>query len=253
MKTEWDYTDLANAYLQRPDYSKSAVEAMLSICKQEKGSKVCDMGAGVAHLTLLLAENSLSVDAVEPNNAMRHNGMKRTESLSNVKWHEGTGEESHQPENYFDLVTFGSSFNVCNRQLALKETARILKPKGWFSCMWNHRVLDDNIQKEIEKIIKSHIVTYGYGTRREDQTQIINESGLFGPVIQVKAPVVHQQTIAQCVEAWQSHATLQRQSKDRFNKIIKDIENYLKSLKSDIVQIPYITNIWISQLLEEST
>ena len=31
MKTEWDYTTLADAYLQRPDYSDAAIDAMLSI------------------------------------------------------------------------------------------------------------------------------------------------------------------------------------------------------------------------------
>ena len=31
MKTEWDYTNLADAYLKRPDYSEVAIDAMLSI------------------------------------------------------------------------------------------------------------------------------------------------------------------------------------------------------------------------------
>ena len=35
-------------------------------------------------------------------------------------------------ESKFDLVTFGSSFNVCNRQKALEEAKRILKDGGLF-------------------------------------------------------------------------------------------------------------------------
>jgi len=49
MKTEWDYTTLADAYLKRPDYADAAIDAMLSIAGAEKGDKFCDVGAGVAH------------------------------------------------------------------------------------------------------------------------------------------------------------------------------------------------------------
>ena len=55
MKTEWNYTSLADAYLKRPDYSDSAIDAMLKIAEVSKGASICMTGAGVAHLTLMLA------------------------------------------------------------------------------------------------------------------------------------------------------------------------------------------------------
>jgi ubiquinone/menaquinone biosynthesis C-methylase UbiE len=247
MKTEWDYTSLADAYLKRPDYSDAAIDAMLAIAGLESG-KVCDVGAGVAHLTLMLAARQFDVTAVEPNDAMRANGIKRTEKLANVSWFEGTGEQTGQAAGAFDMVTFGSSFNVCDRQQALKETARILKPNGWFACMWNHRRLDDPIQDEIESIIKRAVPGYGYGTRREDQTAVIEASGLFGPVVHLDAGVMHQQTVAECVEAWRSHATLARQAGDGFLAVVQSIEDFLKELGKDSIDIPYSTNIWVAQL-----
>lgn len=248
MKTEWDYTTLADAYLKRPDYADAAIDAMLSIAGAEKGDSFCDVGAGVAHLTLMLAARGLNVTAVEPNDAMRANGIKRTASLPNVRWHEGTGEHTGQTTQAFDMVTFGSSFNVCDRPLALKETARILKPRGWFACMWNHRQLGDPIQAQIEAIIKERVAGYGYGTRREDQTAVIDASGLFGPVVHLDSRVSHEQTIAECVEAWRSHATLERQAGDAFAAVVAAIETYLVSLKVETIQIPYSTNIWVAQL-----
>lgn len=248
MKTEWDYTTLADAYLKRPDYADAAIDGMLSIAGAEKGDKFCDVGAGVAHLTLMLAARALDVVAVEPNDAMRANGMKRTENLSNVQWFEGTGEKTGQKTQVFDMVTFGSSFNVCDRPVALKETARILKPRGWFACMWNHRQLDDPIQARIEAIIKEHVAGYGYGTRREDQTAVIDASGLFGPVVHLDSRVMHQQTIGECVEAWRSHATLERQAGGAFTQVVGAIEKYLVSLGTPTIQIPYSTNIWVAQL-----
>ncbi|WP_085647042.1 MULTISPECIES: class I SAM-dependent methyltransferase [unclassified Pseudomonas] len=248
MKTEWDYTTLADAYLKRPDYADAAIDAMLSIAGAEQGDKFCDVGAGVAHLTLMLAARGLDVTAVEPNDAMRANGVKRTAELSNVKWHEGTGEATGQTTQAFDMVTFGSSFNVCDRQQALKETARILKPRGWFACMWNHRNLEDPIQARIEAIIKDRVPGYGYGTRREDQTAVIDASELFGPVVHLDARVIHEQSIEECLEAWRSHATLERQAGANFHEVISAIDDYLKGLKTPSIQIPYSTNIWVAQL-----
>lgn len=248
MKTEWDYTTLADAYLKRPDYADAAVDAMLSIAGAGKGDQFCDVGAGVAHLTLMLAVRGLDVVAVEPNDAMRANGVKRTEILANVRWHEGMGEATGQATQAFDMVTFGSSFNVCDRQQALKETARILKPRGWFACMWNHRQLEDPIQARIEVVIKECVPDYGYGTRRDDQTASVNASGLFGPVVHLDSRVTHEQTIEECIEAWRSHATLERQAGSAFRNVVAAIESYLKSLGTPSIQIPYSTNIWMAQL-----
>lgn len=248
MKTEWDYTALAGAYVKRPNYAEAAIDAMLSIASSKKGDKICDVGAGVAHLTLLLADRGLDLVAVEPNDAMRSLGVQRTKQLANVRWHEGTGEETGQAKQSFDMVTFGSSFNVCDRQQALIETSRILKPCGWFACMWNHRQLEDPIQAQIETIIKDKVSDYGYGSRREDQTEVIDSSGMFGPVIHLESRVLHEQSIEECVEAWRSHATLERQAGKVFQDVVVAIESYLQSLNMSTIQIPYSTNIWVAQL-----
>jgi len=249
MKTQWDYTALADAYLKRPDYANAAIDATLAIGHVRKGDKICDVGAGTAHLTLMLASRGMDVTAIEPNDAMRANGIRRTRELTNVRWDEGIGEQTGQPSKAFDLVTFGSSFNVCDRQIALKETARILKPRGWFACIWNHRQLDDPIQAKVEQIIKDQVDDYGYGSRREDQTMIIDASGRFGPVVHLDSRVVHEQTIEECAEAWRSHATLERQAGATFCDVVAQIERYLLSLKAPTIQIPYVTNVWIAQLL----
>jgi ubiquinone/menaquinone biosynthesis C-methylase UbiE len=247
MKTDWDYSLLADAYLKRPDYSDAAIDAMLAITGLQAG-KICDIGAGVAHLTLMLAARGFEVSAVEPNDAMRRNGIERTRSLPKVQWFEGTGEHTGLPDNTFDMATFGSSFNVCDRPKALAEVARIVKPGGWFACMWNHRVLEDPIQAGIESVIKGMVADYGYGTRREDQRALLEAAEQLGPVVHLDATVMHEQTIEECVEAWRSHATLARQAGARFEEVVAAIESYLRSLGKDSIRIPYITNVWVAQL-----
>lgn len=248
MKTEWDYTDLAEAYLKRPDYAQTAIDRMLETARVKKGDMVCDVGAGAAHLTLKLAEYGLNVWAVEPNDAMRKNGIQRTSQYQNVQWFEGVGEHTGMESNKFDLVTFGSSFNVCNRQEALQETKRILKSTGWFACMWNHRDLDDPLQKEIEGILKEQIEDYKYGTRREDQTEVINQSGLFRDVIYIEGTVVHEIQSEDFIEGWKSHGTVQRQSKDKFKFINDEIRKVIESKGERYIKIPYTTRIWMAQV-----
>ena len=147
----------------------------------------------------------------------------------------------------FDLVTFGSSFNVCDRQQALAESSRILKPGGWFACMWNHRDLEDPLQQSIENVIKKNIPDYSYGTRREDQTEVIEQSGLFGPVKFVSGRVEHHLDAESFIEGWKSHGTVYRQSPEVFEKIIAEIRQVVEQLHQDTIMVPYTTRIWMAQ------
>lgn len=248
MKTEWDYTNLAAAYLKRPDYAQDAIDKMFKTAGVKKGDWACDIGAGAAHLTKKLAEYGLYVCAVEPNDAMRANGIERMKAFDHVKWFEGVGEDTGMQSGKFDIVTFGSSFNVCDRQQALTEAKRILKGHGWFACMWNHRDLRDPLQKEIEDVLKQEIQNYGYGTRREDQTEVIRESGLFQEVIYVEGAVIHEVLAEDFIESWKSHGTVERQSKGKFDYINARIREVVEATEQKYIKIPYTTRIWMAQV-----
>jgi SAM-dependent methyltransferase len=247
MKTEWDYTNLAIAYLKRPDYAPAAIDAIVAISGAAPGSAVCDVGAGVAHLTLPLLQRGLKVSAVEPNDAMRALGVERTKEWATASWREGTGEATGEPTSAFKLVTFGSSFNVTDRPRALRETIRLLRPRGWFACLWNHRDLDSPLQGKIESVIRAEIPDFDYGSRRENQTPIIEASGLFESPIQLEATVRHRVPVAEILEAWRSHATLQRQAGDRLGAIIDAIDRVLRSVAGGIAEVPYTTRVWVAR------
>src|SRR5215472_10451375 len=107
----WDYSALARPYLKRPIYSEAGLDGMLAITKV-KNASVCDIGAGVGHLTIPLSQRHLTVMAIEPNDEMRKLGAERTCNMTNISWRKGTAEATGLFSDSFGLVTFGSSFNV---------------------------------------------------------------------------------------------------------------------------------------------
>ncbi len=248
MKTEWDYTDLARAYLKRPEYAPGAIDSIAACPGIEPGAAVCDMGAGTGKLTLPLLQRGMEVTAVEPNDAMRELGIGQTAGHPDVTWIEGTAEQPGLPAGAFRLVTFGSSFTVTRRARALDQASRLLVADGWLAVLSNHRDLEDPLQKAIEAVIHRAIPGYSYGLRREDQTGVIAESGLFREVRKVEKRVLHRQKVADMVEAWGSHGTLHRQAGDRFDGIIRQIEQILLSSGSQTVAVPYTTRLWLAEV-----
>jgi len=243
---KWDYTDLAATYTQRPAYAPRAIDQIVATAGKPT-PRVADIGAGNAHLTVDLLARGCVVDAVEPNDAMRTIGIERTQG-GTVTWHVGVGEDTGLRPDTYDLVTFGSSFATTDRALALQETARILRDRGWFTCIWNHRDLDDPIQSEVENIIRRRIPEYGYGVRREDQAPVIKESGLFEDPAVLREPVLHRVSVDDWLAAWRSHGILQSQAGDQFPAVLEDIDAYVGSLDVHELEIPYVTVGWIAQL-----
>jgi ubiquinone/menaquinone biosynthesis C-methylase UbiE len=246
----WDYSAHAQYYDKRADYSREAIDSLISLTSCTPLSVIADIGAGTGKLTKELLRAGLSVQSIEPNDAMRLFGIRNTEGQS-VKWSKGTGEATGLENNSVHGAFFGSSFNVVNQTKALDESVRILTPGGWFACMWNHRDLNDPIQSNIENIIKSHIPNYSYGSRREDPTAIINSNGHFSKVQTLESRFLWGMEQKDIITAWKSHATLRRQtgSDQIFNKVIEDIESYLINLDG-LIRVPYNTKIYFAQLIK---
>jgi ubiquinone/menaquinone biosynthesis C-methylase UbiE len=248
MHTTWDYTSHAETYDKRPEYAPAAIDRIIETAGLNPGDRFCDIGAGTGKLTRALLAREMGGVSIEPNDAMRHLGKQNTISSESIKWVEAAAEDTRQMEHSFSLVSYGSSFNVVDQQPALKEAARLLMPGGWMTCLWNHRKLEDPIQQRIEGIIKTYIGNYDYGLRREDQTENIQKSGLFDTVTKFKYDIAHSIATIDWMEAWRSHATLERQSAGKFNDIISDIENYLQSLDQEVIEVPYTSRVWMARV-----
>lgn len=147
-----------------------------------------------------------------------------------------TGIDSSLKDGEFDWVSFGSSFNVMDRSMALKESCRLLKKGCYFTCMWNHRDLNDLIQRIAEDIIVSFVPNYTRGTRREDQRPIVEvHKELFdNNIIYLEEDFYFHQSIDNYINAWNNvknpYWDLEtKEGKELFKKIADKLKQQLPS------------------------
>ncbi|MDD5146003.1 MAG: class I SAM-dependent methyltransferase [Candidatus Pacebacteria bacterium] len=251
---EWDYSNQAQYYSYRPNYDGSAINQLCMHVGAKKSVSdyvVADIGAGTGNLTIMLLERGLKCIAVEPNKSMREIGIKRTKG-QDVEWKKGSGESSTLDNNSVDWFVMGSSFNTTNRSLTLKEAYRVLKAGGYFSCMWNHRDIEnDPVQKKIEDIIVSFVPNYQRGVRREGQADIILSSGLFNDVNYIEKDQKVVRTIDEYIKAWMSVKNKYwdfgtEDGRSLFKKIADKIIKEFGAIKS--FNLVYTTRIWTAKV-----
>lgn len=247
VESVWDYSKHAKFYEFRPNYAPKSIDMLMVLARSNANSllKVADIGAGTGNLSIMLLERGAQVVAVEPNDAMREIGMNRTKG-QNIEWIRATGIDNGLESNAFDFVTFGSSFNVMDRSEALKETHRLLKKDGYFSCMWNHRDLNDEIQTKAENIIKELVPSYTRGVRREDQRPILEtHKEFFDEIVYLEQDFYFTQSLQNYILAWQSVKNPYwdldtSEGKDLFERICA---RFKEKLPSEF-RIKYTTRCW---------
>lgn len=242
MRVEWDYSGRVAAYTKRPGYAPEALVSCPVIRDLRPGARICDVGAGTGNLTVRLAASDRRVVALEPNAEMRAAGRARVGGRA--FWVAGYAEEAPFPSSMFDLVAFGSSLNVTDTRRALLEAARVLRPGGGLVCVWNHRRLDDPWQRRIEEVIRRQVPSFEYGSRRSDPTPQIDATGCFGPVMPLEHPFVARRSTTDWLEAWRSHLTLARQAGARFGAVLEEIEDVLREVGDESLDVPYVTRLW---------
>ena len=108
---------------------------------------------------------------------------------------------------------------------------------------WNYRNLDDLLQRKIEEVIHRFVASYDYGVRREDQTEVIQASGLFDRIVRIDRGFKHRTKVSDCMDAWRSHATLSRQAGPKtLGRIFENIECLLTEQGGRDVEVPYTTS-----------
>lgn len=132
-----DFSKVAKHYHNRPAYSSMLIEKLIK-CVNDKNKpilNVVEVGAGTGKLTKMLADDfNLNINAIEPNDNMREEGIKFTQNSKNIIWHKGSGEETNMSSASADWVIMASSFHWTDPKKSLPEFARVLNGGGVFHC-----------------------------------------------------------------------------------------------------------------------
>ncbi|AQR97006.1 class I SAM-dependent methyltransferase [Clostridium saccharoperbutylacetonicum] len=247
-----DFTELAKYYIDRPGYSLTLLDFIKTfICKtaNKVDIKVADVGAGTGKLTENLETLGLTGFAVEPNDAMRAEGIKLFGEKSSFEWLKGSAEITNLPDSCVDWVLMGSSFHWTDDKVALKEFYRILKPGGFFTAIWNPRDIEGNeLHEKIENIVYSEVknmkrVSSGLKLTTNEMKEKLFSTPYFEDLIFMEAPHSERMSKERYMNIWQSVNDIQVQAgKEGFLRILNNIEKEISDL--DEIWVPYRSRAW---------
>lgn len=248
-----DFTNLAKDYINRTGYSNTVIRILASyIGAYKENFAIADVGAGTGKLTEILLEKGFRGYAIEPNDAMREEGIRLSKNLSQIQWKKGSGEETDLADNSVDWVFMASSFHWTDHTKSLKEFYRILKPGGFFTALWNPRDLERSaFHKKIESIIFEIVPEINRVSSGSKEYLIGLEEKLvfnnyFDHLFFLEAPHEERMSKERYLGAWRSVNDIQAQAgKEKFEKIMSRIESEIQSM--DEIIVPYKTRAWTVQ------
>lgn len=150
------FSEIAEFYPAFPPYSRRLLQMLLEQVRHLTDSPVFgDIGAGTGLISYALADMGLSGYAVEPDSQMVKVGQRLGSTHPTVSWINAPGESTGLAEASLDWVCYSMSFHLTNASEALRESMRILRPRGFFTIV--HVLADletDPFQLEIENRIR---------------------------------------------------------------------------------------------------
>ena len=119
---------MADVYDARPAYPLGLIDALAALAP---GRRVGDLGAGIGHVALPLAERGFDVAAIEPAQAMldRLRAQARERRLKLRAIH-AAAEATPLDDASLDLAVVADALHFLDAELVAKEIARVLAPKG---------------------------------------------------------------------------------------------------------------------------
>lgn len=126
----WVFNRMADVYDARPAYPPELIDALADLAAVH-GHRVGDLGAGIGHVALPLAQRGFAVTAVEPAQAMLDQLLAeaRKRRLSVEAIH-ATAEDLPLGDASLDLVVVADALHFLDAELVGHEIARVLVPKG---------------------------------------------------------------------------------------------------------------------------
>lgn len=174
------FSDRVENYVRyRPGYPSNVLRVLENACGLAPDHVIADIASGTGIWTRMLLENGNRVFGIEPNAEMRQAGERLLAGFLKFTSVAGTAEATTLPENTVDFVTAAQAAHWFDRERALREFRRILKPGGWLVLLWNERLTDSTaFLRDYEELLLTFGTDYE-NVRHERTTDAVNE--IFDP------------------------------------------------------------------------
>lgn len=168
------FSDRVENYVRyRPGYP----DGILAILRNEAGftpaAIVADVGSGTGISADLFLRHGNIVFGVEPNAEMRHAAEDRFQDEPRFHSIAATAEATTLGSGSVELVVAGQAFHWFALEPTRREFARILRPGGWVTLIWNARRTDTSeFLRAYEALLNRYGTDYG-AVRHENIDQSV--------------------------------------------------------------------------------
>jgi SAM-dependent methyltransferase len=158
-------------------YPVEVIRILTERCGLVREHLVADIGAGTGLLAELFLENGNAVVAVEPNDEMRRACERLASAWPGLTVKKATAEATGLEGASVDFVAVGRAWHWFDRERAVVEFRRILRPSGWLVLATNRRAKDDSAEaKAYEDILTE------FGTDYRELQQVYRVYDEMAPV-----------------------------------------------------------------------
>jgi SAM-dependent methyltransferase len=230
---------VAEAYDRgRPGYPGDAVTWLVG----SPGSTVLELGAGTGKLTVELAALGHDVHATDPSAEMLEILRER---VPTARVSQSPAEEIPLGDCSVDVVVVAQAFHWFDLDKALPEIARVLRPGGDLSLVWNERDTRIPWVRRLGDLI-------GTQEQLRDPAQPLVESGLFGFVEERDFKIwqdINRETILDLVTSRSNVAVLDEPARQaRLAAVSAFYDDYGRGM--DGMQLPYVTRCYRATVLD---
>ena len=146
------FDGLGSVYAKhRPTYPAEAIDWIAETLPP--AGTIVDIGTGTGILARQLAERGFRVIGIEPNESMRQVAAQTLDDR--IEYRNGAAEATGLATGSVDGVVAAQAFHWFDREAALREFHRILRPRGWVTLLWNTADETDPLTGAFWKIMQS--------------------------------------------------------------------------------------------------
>jgi ubiquinone/menaquinone biosynthesis C-methylase UbiE len=233
------FSAVADVYERtRPTYPDAAVEWLVGA----QPLRVLELGAGTGKLTRSLVARGHTVVATDPSPTMLQELVR---AGLGVRTAVAAAENLPFAGQSFEAVVVAQAFHWFDPALALPEMARVLRPEGTLSVVWNVR---DNSVPWVRRL---SALLHSSGIDYEPTVGAIRESALFGDVESTRHRFWQQLDLEGLLGLVRSRSTVallgDSERRELFRQVEALYDEYGRSRQG--MRLPYVTHSFRARVL----